>query len=219
MSCVKNCERETPELNRRPIGLDYGLPWLVPSAFQDPKQLEISQVETNFWMGALLTVLQGSVLAHYLPKIFYDIGLDPAIVEAVPSLETPFLTHAAFAATLMALPGLLSLAADSLSLPLETAVSKLGDRWGKVDERKLEERKVIVDIYNKIMQSDKSLKMLIGEFDPDGDGMISTWEIESALDHLEIPKDRQEIFLQAMSQRITPGKGTKVETWLDCLDK
>ena len=30
MSCVKNCDREAPEFNLRPIGIDFGLPWLLP---------------------------------------------------------------------------------------------------------------------------------------------------------------------------------------------
>jgi Fe-S-cluster-containing dehydrogenase component len=47
MSCVKNCEREAPEFNLRPIGQDYGLPWFLPMQMQKSESLALSQVETN----------------------------------------------------------------------------------------------------------------------------------------------------------------------------
>ena len=47
MSCVKSCEREAPEFNLRPIGHDYGFPWLLPMKIQRPESLAPSQVETN----------------------------------------------------------------------------------------------------------------------------------------------------------------------------
>ena len=76
MSCVKNCDREAPEFNLRPIGIDFGLPWLLPKTLQkDPEHLAPSQVSTNFWLGGIITILQGSVILHHLPKILEDLGI------------------------------------------------------------------------------------------------------------------------------------------------
>ena len=100
MSCVKNCDREAPEFNIRPIGVDFGLPWLLPSKMQkDPKHLAPSQVETNFWLGGIITILQGSVFLHYLPKLLVIVGIDPSIATEPPALNEPFFQHAALAFT------------------------------------------------------------------------------------------------------------------------
>jgi polyferredoxin len=61
MSCVANCQRESPEFNVRPLGLDYGLPWLLPKSIQSSQNMALSQVETNFWLGGIICILQGSV--------------------------------------------------------------------------------------------------------------------------------------------------------------
>jgi Ca2+-binding EF-hand superfamily protein len=214
MSCVKNCEREVPEVNARPIGLDYGLPWLVPSPFQDPKNLALSQVETNFWMGALLTVLQGSVLVHYMPTILSDLGMDPTIATATPALDLPFLTHSIITVGLLALPGMLSLAADRLSIPLEHFVKSLRSHWGKGADAVVK-RRIVIDIYETIMKSDKPIKETLREFDPDGDGMITCWECKRALGHLNLPEHQCETLMGLMKRRVGDRQTIPIETWLD----
>lgn len=213
MSCIKNCEREVPELNSRPIGLDYGLPWLVPSAFQDPKNLALSQVETNFWMGALLTVLQGSVLVHYMPKLLSDFGIDPSIATATPALDTPFLAHSAITVALLALPGLLSLAADRASIPLEYMITSLRSQWCKMMGSP--KQREVIDMYEARMKSDKPLKETLKEFDPDGDGMISCWECKRAMEHLKLPESQCETLMGYMRQRIGDRQSLSIEEWLD----
>ena len=81
--------------------------------------MQVSQVETNFYMGALLTILQGSVLLHYMPRIFYDLGIDPIIATTPPSFDSAFYIHAVASAILLALPGLLTLMVDKVAVPLE----------------------------------------------------------------------------------------------------
>jgi Ca2+-binding EF-hand superfamily protein len=201
MSCVKNCEKETPEVNTRPIGLDFGLPWLVPPVFQDSKNLAVSQVETNFWMGALLTILQGSVLLHYMPRILYDLGLDPTIATAAPSLSESFYTHALATVTLLAIPGLLSLFVDELAVPMENAYLSLRRAWGKPTDRDRRDQAMIIETYEAIQMADASLQDILEELDPDGDGMVSTWEVQRALEELQLPVSRSDRLLQLIRQR------------------
>lgn len=213
MSCVKNCEREVPEINLRPIGLDYGLPWLVPPAFQDKRDLALSQVETNFWMGALLTVLQGSVLAHYLPIILAKFGMDPTIVTAPPAIDAPFFTHALLAAGLMAFPGLLSLAVDKGATPLEYYLNVLSYKWGKAAES--EEQQTIIETYETIVKSDMPLQETLKEFDRDGDGEIYCWEGKEAMKRLNLPQDKCQTIMGLMKKRVGDVESISINDWLD----
>lgn len=201
MSCVKNCDKETPEVNLRPIGIDYGLPNILPSVFQDKKNLAISQVETNYWMGGLLTVLQGSVLLHYLPRIFYDLGIDPSIAKAGPGMDSEFFVHAAATVIVLMLPGLLSLFVDKIAVPLEDLWFQLQRSWGKPTIEDEMDRRMIVDVYESILLADKSLKETLEELDPDGDGRISCWEFKRTLQHLELPRSQCEAITGLMRQR------------------
>ena len=101
---------------------------------RSPENLSMSQVETNFWLGALLTTLQGSVFVHYMPQILSEVGMDPAIAAATPALDMPFVAHSVITAGLLALPGLLSLAADKASIPLESMITSLRSQWEKRNE-------------------------------------------------------------------------------------
>ena len=213
MACIKNCEREVPELNSRPIGLDYGLPWLLPPALQRPENLSMSQVETNFWLGALLTVLQGSIFVHYMPKVLSEVGMDPAIAAATPALDMPFVAHSVITAGLLALPGLVSLAADKASIPLESVITSLRSQWEKRTDST--ERRVVIDLYETIMKSDKPLQETLKEFDPDQDGMISCWECKQALGHLKLPETQCETLMGMMKRRFGDVKTLAIESWLD----
>ena len=153
MSCVKNCEREAPEFNLRPLGQDFGLPWFVPKFLQKPEYLAPSQVETNFWLGAIITILQGGVVLHYLPKILADVGLDPSIAEAPPAFDVPFATHAALSAAILAFPGILSYAADAASGPLES----LGKIWRRQSTSRPAENVAIVKLYETLLAEDADL--------------------------------------------------------------
>jgi len=210
VSCAKNCEREVPAVSTRPIGLDCGLPWLLLSAFQDPKNVQPSQVETNFWMGGLLTILQGSVLAHYMPIILHDLGIDTTIAMAEPALDPSFMAHAAATVILLALPGLLALFAEEISYPLENALLSLRNSLGTstIEEEKAN-RRIIIDAYETMLQSDGPFQETLAEFDPDGDGRISCWEFERVLvEELQLPVDQREILVNLIRQRLG-NKGRK----------
>ena len=218
MSCVKNCEREVPEVNARPPGLDYGLPWLLPPALQKPENMSLSQVETNFWLGALVTTLQGSVFVHYMPKILSEVGINPAIASATPALDMPFLAHSVITGGLLALPGLVSLAADKVSLPLESTITSLKSQWEKRTESL--ERQAILDIYETVMKSDKPLKETLKDFDPDGDGMITCWECKRAMGYLNLPEKECEILMGLMKRRFgSDTTALSIESWLDYLQE
>lgn len=173
----------------------------------------MSQVETNFWLGALLTALQGSVFVHYMPKILSEVGIDPAIAAATPALDMPFVAHAVITAGLMALPGLVSLAADKASIPLESMISSLQSQWAEKTDST--ERRVVIDLYDRIMKSNKPLQETLREFDPDGDGMISCWECKQALGHLELPENQCETLMGLMKRRFGDTKTLAIESWLD----
>jgi len=213
MACIKNCEREVPELNSRPIGLDYGLPWLLPPAFQNPENLSMSQVETNFWLGALLTVLQGSVFVHYMPMILLEVGIDPVIAAATPALDMPFAAHAVVTAGLLALPGLISLAADKASIPLESMINAIRGQWEMRTDST--EQRMVINMYDTIMKSDKPLQETLREFDPDDDGRISCWECKQALGHLKLPENQCETLMRLMKRRFGDTESLAIESWLD----
>lgn len=213
MSCIKNCEREVPELNSRPIGLDYGLPWLLPPAFQKPENLSLSQVETNFWLGALLTVLQGSVFVHYMPQILSELGADPAIATAPMALDMPFAAHSVVTAGLLALPGLVSLAADKASIPLQTAITSLRNQWETRNDST--EHRVIIEMYDAIMKSDQPIQEALREFDPDGDGKITCWECKQALRHLKLPETQCETLMGLMKQHFGNVDSLEIDSWLN----
>ena len=196
MSCVKNCEREAPEFNVRPLGQDFGLPWFVPKFLQKPEFLAPSQVETNFWLGAIITILQGGVVLHYLPKILADVGLDPSIAEAPPAFDVPFATHAALSAAILAFPGTLSYAADAASGPLES----LGKVWRRQSTRRPAENAAIVRLYENLLAEDADLAETMKEFDVDGDGIVEDWELIDAFQRMKIPKHQHEL-LQNVLER------------------
>ncbi|CAB9507626.1 nitrogen assimilation regulatory protein [Seminavis robusta] len=201
MSCVKNCDTQVPEVNTRPLGIDYGLPWLLPPAFQDPKNMQISQVETNFYMGALLTVLQGSVLLHYMPQMLHYLDLDPAISTAAPALDSAFYIHAAATVIILALPGIVSLLVDQIAVPLENALLSLKVSWGKPTIEEEAKQRAIVDAYEALLKSDKTLEDTLEELDPDRDGNIACWEVERALKHLQLPETECETLMDLTRKR------------------
>lgn len=213
MSCVKNCEREAPEINSRPIGLDYGLPWLLPKALQKPESVSLSQVETNFWLGALVTALQGSVLVHYMPELLAGFGLDPSIATAPPALDAPFAAHSAITAALLALPGSLSLLADQVSIPLEKAIRSWESQ--RDVEKKPAEQQAIIDFYKSIASMHTDLSETVREFDLDEDGRISPWESKKAFEQLNLPDEQREMLIRAMKQRYGNEESTSISLWLD----
>jgi len=213
MTCVKSCERESPELNLRPVGLDYGLPWLLPKTFQRPEILSVSQVETNFWLGALATVLQGSVLVHYMPVILQDFGLDPSIADASPALDASFAAHCAATAVLLALPGCLSLLADTISVPLEKAIH--AKQYQLDAKENPDEQQAIIDFYLAIAGIDADLSESVRGFDLDEDGMISLWESQRAFEQLGFGSDQHDILVRTMERHFGSEDSTPIAIWLD----
>ena len=195
LSCVKNCERESPELNIRPLGIDYGLPWLLPKAISS-ENMALSQVETNFWLGGIICILQGGVLLHYLPKILIALELDPTIATAGPALDTPFATHALLSFAVLGFPGGLSFIADKATIPLESAV--------KVLKRRLTprpaENAAVKTLYESMIRQNADLSESIKEWDQDGDGKVSDWEMKEAFKLLDIPEYEYDLLLNLLGQ-------------------
>ena len=207
MSCVANCQRESPELNLRPIGIDYGLPWLLPKAAQSDST-PLSQVETNFWLGGIICILQGGVLLHYLPKILADIGMDPFIATAAPT--TPeFATHAILSFAVLGFPGGLSFVADKASVPLESA-------W-RVARRQLTrtpaENAAIKTLYEAMVNQNADVSTAIKEWDQDGDGFVSDWEMKEAFKLLKVPSYEFEMLYKLL--RSEGEAGSSVSTLFD----
>jgi Ca2+-binding EF-hand superfamily protein len=175
--------------------------------------LPLSQVDTNFWLGALLTILQGSVFVHYLPQILSELGLDSAIVTAPVALDLPFAAHAGVTAGLLALPGLVSLAADKASIPLQNAITSLRNKWeSRIDST---DHRVVIELYETIMKSDQPIDETLREFDPDGDGKISCWECKQALRHLKLPDTQCETLMGLMKKHFGNVDSLEIDAWLD----
>ena len=210
MSCVKNCEREAPELNLRPIGQDYGLPWLLPKAIQKRgNSLAPSQVETNFWLGGIITILQGSVALHYLPKILVALGIDPSISTAPPALTSEFAVHAIAAACILAFPGTLSYLADAASVPLESSVNI----WKRKLTPRPAENAAIIILYESLMKENVDMSTIMSEWDLDNDGIVSPWEMEEGFKTLHIPKHQHVLLRNVLIQDV--GEGVVVSTLMD----
>jgi Ca2+-binding EF-hand superfamily protein len=148
-----------------------------------------------------------------MPKILSDVGIDPAIASASPALDASFLAHSVITAGLLAFPGLLSLAADKASGPLESFITEMQGKWEKGTE--LAERETVLDLYETIMKSDRPLQEMLSDFDPDGDGMISCWECKQALGKLDIPESQCETLMGLMKRRFGDAETLAIESWLD----
>jgi len=213
MSCVKNCDRESPEFNLRPLGIDYGLPWFLPKFLQQNEELPISQVRTNFWLGGIVTILQGSVLLHYGPTILSNFGLDPTTMAAPPSFDSRFAAHATIAAALLGLPGTFSFLADAISVPLNSLE--------KVYERKYTRRPAenacIINFYETLVKQDLDMEGIIKELDADGDGTIGEWELKAAMDDLSIPSFQQSMIIDLLLDNNQ--HRVNVETFMDNLQE
>jgi len=210
MSCVKNCEREAPELNLRPIGQDYGLPWLLPKAIQKRgNALSTSQVETNFWLGGIITILQGSVALHYLPKILAALDIDPSISTAPPAPTLSFALHTTAAACILAFPGTLSYMADAASVPFESLVNI----WKRKLTPRPSENGAIVNLYESLMKENVGMSTIMSEWDLDSDGIVSSWEMEEGFKALHIPKRNFELLLNVLMQ--DRDNGLSVSTLMD----
>ncbi len=196
MSCVANCQRESPEFNLRPLGQDYGLPWLLPKSIQSSENMALSQVETNFWLGGIVCILQGSVLLHYLPKILTDFGMDPTLATVGPAFNTSFATHALLAFAILGFPGGLSFIADTAAVPLESSV--------KVLQRQLTptpaENAAIKTLYESMLRQNADLSEAIKEWDQDGDGTVSDWEVKEVFKLLAIPEYKYDLLFNLLGE-------------------
>lgn len=215
MSCVKNCDREAPEFNLRPIGVDFGLPWFLPKQLQkDPEHLAPSQVNTNFWLGGIITILQGSVILHYLPKILEDIGIDPTIATAAPALDWQFAIHATLAFIILGFPGTLSYIADVLSQPLESLVNV----WKRQLTPRPAENAAIIQLYEYLLKRDTDITVTLKEWglsDIDGDGIVSDWEIKEGLKQLGINENQSKLVLDVLLQGEENNKQIPMPALLD----
>ena len=110
--CVKACKNGSPEFNLRPPGMDFGLPFLLPV----PGTELPSTFTAHPWQAALMTLLQGAVYVHYIPRILSDFGVDPTVIASAQfGGGAPFVWHSLITAGLLVAPAALILAADTLA--------------------------------------------------------------------------------------------------------
>ena len=141
-------------------------------------------METNFWLGAIITILQGGVVLHYLPKILDAFDVNISIAAAPPAYDLQFAVHAAAAAVILAFPGVLAYAADAASVPLESLV----DVWKRKLTPRPAENGAIVMLYEAMLKQNIDVTEIIKEWDLDGDGSVSDWEMKEAFQLLNIPE-------------------------------
>lgn len=133
--------------------------------------------------------------------------------QAPPALDILFLAHSIATVVLLGLPGVLSLLADKVSTPLENVVFSVRDGLGKTMDPN--ERSMIIDLYERILKSDRSLKDILSEFDQDGDGTVSCWECKRAFSRLNLPQTQCETLMRLMQARIGRKDKLEIESWLD----
>ena len=161
-------------MNLRPIGQDFGLPWLLPMRLQQKGSLAKSQVKTNFWLGGIVTILQGSVVLHYLPKILHEVGMDISIATSKPALDLPFAIHAVLSAVILVSPGTLALVADLAPVPLES----LSNVWKRELTPHPAKNAVIVNLCKSLLNQGMDFSTTMAEWDLDGNGRVSDWEMK-----------------------------------------
>ena len=134
----------------------------------------------------VLTILSifSQVLLHYLPKILADIGMDPRIAVAGPAFDASFATHAVLAFSVLGFPGGLSFVADKVSVPLESSIKVLKRQL----TRNPAENSAIKTLYESMLKQNIDISAAIKEWDQDGDGTVSDWEMEEAFRLLDIPE-------------------------------
>ena len=115
--CVKVCQNGSPEINLRPPGTDFGMPFLFPI----PGTELPSTFTAKPWQAGLLALLQGSILVHHVPLILADLGVpDAAIIAAAGFGDgAPFAWHSLISAALLVLPAALFVTADAVARVLE----------------------------------------------------------------------------------------------------
>jgi hypothetical protein len=139
----------------RPIGLDFGLPWLLPLQVYKEGSLAKSQVKTNFWFGGIITILQGSIILHYLPKILHELGIDPSLATSKPAFDVPFAIHSALSAVILAVPGTVALVADFVAVPLESS----SNVWKRELTRHPAENAAIKNLYSSLLKEAKTFHL------------------------------------------------------------
>lgn len=155
-----------------------------------------SQVKTNFWFGGIITILQGSVILHYLPKILHDLGIDPTIATSKPAFDVPFAIHSALSAVILAAPGTVALVADFVAVPLES----LSNVWKRELTHYPAENAAIKNLYGSLLNGGKSFLSDIEKWDIDGDGRIAGWEMVEGFNALKIPQSQQKLLLNLLKQ-------------------
>jgi hypothetical protein len=133
-----------------------------------------SQVKTNFWLGGLITILQGSVVLHNLPKILHEVGVDISIATSKPAVNLPFAIHAVLSAVILASPGTLALVADLAPVPLES----LSNVWKRELTPHPAKNAVIVNLCKSLLNQGMDFSTTMAEWDLDGNGRVSDWEMK-----------------------------------------
>lgn len=106
MTCVKACPHESPQLNLRAPGLDFGYPFLFPLPGTEGAQTHSASAHEV----ALMFLLLGAVVCHHLPELLRQLHVEDSVAAAL--LEDRAAACLAAAAALAA-PGLLAWGADA----------------------------------------------------------------------------------------------------------
>ena len=101
---------------------------------------------------------------------------------------------------------------------LGTIREDLSRQWGKHRDLPTQDQQMILNVYERLVAVDQPLGDTIGEFDLDGDGQISTWELDHALEHWKIPPEESHVLKGVMEARV--GRAAMpTEQWLDTLQQ
>ena len=133
-----------------------------------------SQVKTNVWLGGIITILQGSVVLHYLPKILHKVGMDISIATSKPVLNLPLGIHAVLSAVILASPGTLALVANLAAVPLES----LSNVWKRELTPHPAKNAVIVNLFESLLNQGMDFSTTMAEWDLDGNGRVSDWKMK-----------------------------------------
>lgn len=139
----------------------------------------------QFWLFGIITILQGSVALHYLPKILAVFDIDETIASAPFALDMPFALHTVLSTLMLLLPGMVIYAADAVSIPLESLVSV----WMRKFASHPAENALIVELYENMLKGGQS----ITEWDIDGDSTVANWEMEEGLKNAGIPRSQHKL--------------------------
>ncbi len=122
--------------------------------------------------------------------------MDPSIAKSKPALDLPFAIHAVLSAVILAVPGTFALVADLAAVPCES-LSKL---WKRELTPHPAENAAIVNLYESLLNQGIDFSTTMAEWDLDGDGRVSDWEMKEGFNALNIPENHQKLLQNVFKQ-------------------